>query len=272
MEALMKLLQIVAKLFVSPKKQEEEPPLEPVQPTSYRVTVTALEAREDEEEKENYIIAGTRKIPIKWDKVKLYTEPDGYKVEPSQYRKRTVGKPKMFVLHWDVCLSTKSMVKVLKNRGLSVQFAIDNDGTIYQLMDAKDIAWHARGVNSVSCGVEISNAFYIRYQKWYKKHGFGKRPVKVDTTVHGKKMTPHTGFYPVQLEALKALADAVSRAFNIPLKVPLDKNRNLIKGVHERVAKRKFRGIVGHYHVSTNKSDPASLDIKQLVEDVKNEY
>jgi hypothetical protein len=40
------------------------------------------------------------------------------------------------------------------------------------------IAWHAgsRTVNRKSVGVEISNAYYPKYQSWYKKNGFGERP------------------------------------------------------------------------------------------------
>ena len=53
--------------------------------------------------------------------------------------------PSFFVCHWDVCLSSKMCHRVLKQRGISVHFAIDNDGTIYQFMDMNDVAYHAGG-------------------------------------------------------------------------------------------------------------------------------
>ena len=95
-----------------------------------------------------------------------------------QTRKRNIS---MFVAHWDVCLNAKTCFKVLNKNGrsASIHFAIDNDGTIYQFLDMNDIAWHAshRTVNRKSVGVEISNAYYPKYQNWYKKNGFGERPM-----------------------------------------------------------------------------------------------
>ena len=62
-----------------------------------------------------------------------------------------------------------------------MHFLIDNDGTIYQMLDTQHIAWHAgipryEGGNKRGIGVEISNAYYPKYQEWYIKHGFGERP------------------------------------------------------------------------------------------------
>jgi N-acetylmuramoyl-L-alanine amidase len=221
---------------------------------------------------EKYIIVKNKKISIKWDKVVLYTDKNGYKIDNNNYRIRESGKPTMFVVHWDACLSTKSMVNVLKERGLSVQFGIDNDGTIYQLMDANNIAWHAKGVNSTSCGVEIANAVDMKFSEWYPKNGFEKRPIMKNVIVHNKEMQPHLGFYQIQIEALKALIDAVSRACNIPLAVPTDSSGKLIRGVDSRVIKGVYRGIVGHYHVTSNKTDPASLDFEKLIYDIRKDF
>ena len=94
----------------------------------------------------------------------------------------------MFVTHWDVCLSSKSCFNILKKRGISVHFCIDNDGAIYQLMDCNDIGFHAGNweVNTKSVGVEISNAYYPHYQDIYRRKGFGPRPFWRDAEVHGK--------------------------------------------------------------------------------------
>ena len=49
----------------------------------------------------------------------------------------------------------------------SLYFCIDNDGTIYQLLDTQHAAWQAgtRVTNLASVGVEISNAYYKKYNK-----------------------------------------------------------------------------------------------------------
>ena len=138
--------------------------------------------------------------------------------------KKVVEKrqPNNFVCHWDVCLNSKSCFKVLSQRGLSVHFLIDNDGTIYQLLDMNHIAYHAGGSkwNANSIGVEITNAYYPKHQSWYVKNGFGERPIWREKKVHGSYLEPFMGFYDVQLKALKALMKAVNEATGIPLEPP----------------------------------------------------
>ena len=42
----------------------------------------------------------------------------------------------------------------------------NDDGTIYQLLDTQHAAWHAGGRlwNHTGIGVEIANAYYLKYQ------------------------------------------------------------------------------------------------------------
>ena len=82
-------------------------------------------------------------------------------------KKKPQRDVKMFVNHWDVCLSSKSCERIMKKKGTSVHFCIDNDGTIYQLLDTQHAAWQAgtRVTNLASVGVEISNAYYKKYNK-----------------------------------------------------------------------------------------------------------
>ncbi|MCB1119857.1 MAG: N-acetylmuramoyl-L-alanine amidase, partial [Chlamydiia bacterium] len=63
-----------------------------------------------------------------------------------------------FVMHYDVCGFSQTCFKVLHdNRGLSVHFMLDIDGTIYQTLDLKERAWHATISNTRSIGVEIAH-------------------------------------------------------------------------------------------------------------------
>ncbi len=158
---------------------------------------------------------------------------------------------RMLVAHWDVCLSSGSCFNVLSKRGVSVHFGIDNDGTLYQWLDMDHVAWHAsdRDTNRCSVGVEISNAFYPKYQDWYVGHGFGERPLVEGAKVHGCTMKPHLGFYPAQMVTLGKLITALNHGLGIPLVTPD------VDGVVPSVGAGTFRGFVNHYHVLRGKID-----------------
>lgn len=209
-------------------------------------------------------------IPIDWGKVVLWSEEKGLKLNSKNYRpyfeKRKINS---FVNHWDVCLSSKSCAKVLNNRGLSVHFLIDNDGTIYQLCDINHMCYHAGSkVNKTSIGVEIANAYYPKYQSWYVKNGFGERPIISGETLHGSKMKDFTGFYPVQLKALQALWSSIHQGVGIPLDCPLDGAGETSKTVDSRCARGSFKGFISHYHITRKKIDCAGLDIKKLIKEI----
>ena len=132
-------------------------------------------------------------------------------------------------------------------------------------------AWHAGSerANRASVGVEISNAYYMKYQDWYVKNGFGERPIVDDAWVHGNKLDPFTGFYPEQLEAAKALWKAIHAATEIPYETPLSQFGKTSSRYVQDVTYGNFSGFVSHYHVSKRKIDCAGLDIKNLLEEIK---
>ena len=242
-------------------------------PVTFRRLVAHREAEEEYENNvtfepgEKAILYKGKKYPIKWDKVILPSDPNGLEHTSGfqeQKRKRNVS---MFVTHWDVCLNSRTCYKILQKRGISIHFAIDNDGTIYQFLDMNHIGWHAssRTINKKAVGVEIANAYYPKYQSWYKKNGFGERPMITDASVHGKQMKPFMDFYPVQKEALKALMEAVHSALGIPLETPEEQT------VSKEVRSGKFKGFVHHYHCIKSKIDCAGLDLKPILEEIKNE-
>ena len=141
----------------------------------------------------NIIVNGESHF-INWEKVVTFKDDQGWELPGHCYRESAAERtPTMFMAHWDVCLSSHSCYKVLLKRKLSVHFLIDNDGTIYQTMDTNHVAYHAgsRKVNNASIGVEISNAYYPKYQKNYILKGFGKRPLLEDSRVHGRTLEPH---------------------------------------------------------------------------------
>jgi len=215
---------------------------------------------EEQDDKEKFIVYNNVQTRIFWDKVVLWNQEKGQEASQgnySSYAGEKPRKPRFMVSHWDVCLSSSSCYRVLEQRGISVHFGIDNDGTIFQWLDMQHAAWHAGGKswNHHSVGVEVSDAYDLKYQSWYRKHAFGDRPIIEGARVHGKKLDPFLGFYEVQTEALAALWEAVSYACDIPLELP--KTDGVVDPECEE---GYFKGFCNHYQLTARKIDCAHLD------------
>ncbi len=247
-------------------------------PTTFRRLFTERSVNIDEYEPtdvrySNYIVYNGSFHPIKWDKVVLWSEQGGLAAKPGSHYDYT-GRPKrqirLFVNHWDVCLNSRDCQSILDSRGISVHFLIDNDGTIYQTLDMQHGGFHAGKdkVNRASVGVEISNAYYPQYQDWYVRNGYGERSMVEGATVHGATLDPFMDFYPVQIEALKALWVAIHDSTAVEYQAPLDSNGNTSTKYEQSVAYGNFAGFISHYHVSKQKIDCANLDLKTMIEEV----
>ena len=216
---------------------------------------------------EKFIVYNGKKFPIAWEKVILWDDYGGLKAKEGcfyDWSKRPARAPMQFVNHWDATLSSEACARIINKRGLSMHFLIDNDGTIYQMLDMQHVAWQAgsKSWNNAGIGVEISNAYYLKYQDWYKKNGFGERPVVV-SDVHGRPLGPHLDFYPVQLQALAALWAAVHDSVGIEMQVCES------KGVDEDCRQLNFNGFINHYNLTANKIDCSSLNMKEILEEAK---
>ena len=251
-------------------------------PTTYRRVWTERESRisefarpvKDTDKFSDVIVHNGNGFPINWDKVVLWDHPEGLSCKDGTYTSyagRPDRKPTFFVNHWDVCLSSSSCARVIEKRGISVHFCIDNDGTIYQLLDTQHAAWQAgkRDWNHRSIGVEISNAYYTKYQSWYEKNGYGPRPVRDDVRVHGRKLEKHLDFYPVQIQALEALMEAIHLAHDIPLESPVDDDGNTTSAIDRASEKGKFNGFVSHYHLTRRKIDCGGLNLQGILNKLK---
>jgi hypothetical protein len=247
-------------------------------PTTFRRLFTERSTNIDEYEPtdvrySNYIVYNGSFHPIKWDKVVLWSEQGGLAARPGSHYDYT-GRPKrqirLFVNHWDVCLNSRDCQSILDSRGISVHFLIDNDGTIYQTLDMQHGGFHAGKdkVNRASVGVEISNAYYPQYQDWYVRNGYGERSMVEGATVHGATLDPFMDFYPVQIEALKALWVSIHDSTGVEYEAPLDSSGNTSTKYEQSVAYGNFSGYISHYHVSKQKIDCANLDLKTMLEEV----
>jgi N-acetylmuramoyl-L-alanine amidase len=190
-----------------------------------------------------------------------------------------------FVLHYDVCGVSQTCYRVLLERKLSVHFLLDVDGTLYQTMDLSERAWHATKSNGRSIGVEIANLGAYPPGKgqilanWYtedadgpyltpparlgdggvRTEGFVARPVrwqKVVGQVQGETLEQYD-FTLEQYAALEKLAAGLARVFpQIAPEAPRGEDGAVANAVLEEEAWREFKGILGHYHVQKNKTDP----------------
>jgi len=248
-----------------------------VGPTTFRRALTKREADGIEPMEEvhtptvttDHIICNGEEVPIGCNTVTM-NEDGALELPPSSYQTSLnfERKPTMIVTHWDAALSAQSCFKILKKRKISSHFVIDNDGTIYQMVDTNNVAWHAKGVNDISIGIDFSNAYYAKYQKWYTKKGFGRRPILDDSVTHGRKHPPHLGYYPSQLDSYRELLRVLCKHYEIPLACPEDSHGNYKTGYHVDSAKGLFRGVVCHFNLSKRKIDCAGLKLGEIIKEL----
>jgi len=192
-----------------------------------------------------------------------------------------------FVLHYDVAGTSRTCFKVLQDgRGLSVHFMLDLDGTIYQTLDLKERAWHATTSNDRSVGIEIANMGAYRlneknpFDEWYQtntsggatltlpaRHGDGgirtpgfvghpARRELVHGNIQGTDLMQYD-FTPEQYQALIKLTAALCKVFpRIQCAHPTDASGQPITRKLPADELANYHGVLGHYHIQTNKTDP----------------
>jgi hypothetical protein len=191
-----------------------------------------------------------------------------------------------FVIHFDARGTSRRCFEILHDvRDLSVHFMLDLDGTVYQTLDVKEGAQHATIANGRSVGIEVANigAFPLNKSepllRWYQHDSAGRiRIMDPDDTLGGRNQPvpslrpirdePVTGmiqgqqlrqydFTPEQYEALARLAGTLCTIFpKIRCDYPRDSQGALIPRKLPDPELSNYQGILGHFHVQTNKVDP----------------
>lgn len=197
------------------------------------------------------------------------------------------GVVDQFVIHYDVAGTSKRCFQVLHDaRGLSVHFMLDLDGTVYQTLDLKEAAWHATIANGRSIGIEIANmgAYPVNgsdpFASWYKKGDDGHTRLVIpggpeqsgerDTSavlrpsrdepvvgeVQGQTLRQYD-LTPRQYDALVKLTATLCTVFpRITCDYPRDPSGRLVTRKLPDETLKGYHGLLGHYHVQTNKTDP----------------
>jgi N-acetyl-anhydromuramyl-L-alanine amidase AmpD len=192
-----------------------------------------------------------------------------------------------FVIHYDVCGIAKQCFNVLHDhRNLSVHFMLDLDGTIYQTLDLKERARHATISNDRSVGIEIANmgayppADTKALDEWYARDAQGKSYIKVpeklgDPQFQTKNFTARPAraervrgvvqgedlvqydLTPEQYAALIRLTATLAKVFpRIKLDYPRSADGTVLPHKLPDDELAKFHGVLGHFHIQTNKTDP----------------
>jgi N-acetylmuramoyl-L-alanine amidase len=192
-----------------------------------------------------------------------------------------------FVIHYDEAGISKYCFTILQDhRDLSVHFMLDVDGTIYQTLDVKERAWQATTSNDRSIGIEIANigAYAPDDAKplvqWYLRDadnqpyirvpaelgdprfrmpnftGRPARPVAVRGVIQGQTLEQYD-LTPQQYAALIRLTATLCQLFpKLTCDYPRDASGRLIPAKLPDDALAKYHGVLGHYHIQTNKIDP----------------
>jgi N-acetyl-anhydromuramyl-L-alanine amidase AmpD len=192
-----------------------------------------------------------------------------------------------FVIHYDAAGISKNCFKTLQDfRGLSVHFMLDVDGTIYQTLDVKERAAHATIANGRSIGIEVANLGAYPpgpskvLDEWYPRDAAGRpylkvpervgdpmiatkdfvgRPARAELirgTIQGHELVQYD-FTPEQYAALIKLTAALCKVFpKIACDYPRDAAGKLIRQKLPDDELKAYHGVLGHFHVQTNKVDP----------------
>jgi len=192
-----------------------------------------------------------------------------------------------FVIHYDAAGTSRECFAVLHDlRDLSVHFMLDLDGTIYQTLDAKERAWHATSSNTRSVGIEIANigayptSGRTPLGEWYSRQDdrgtrivipprFGDggirtpgfiarptRPLPLTGQIKGQRLVQYD-YTPEQYRALVHLTAALCQVFpKLRCDYPRDAAGRLIQAKLPAAQLNSYAGLLGHFHVQTNKVDP----------------
>ena len=223
---------------------------------------------------------GVRKLGGLATEIATQIEESGYDINLLRERVDQV------VLHYDVCGCSRQCFKVLHDiRGLSCHFLLDLDGTVYQTLDLVHRGRHATIANDRSIGIEIAHpgAYGDRedLRQWYRtpdgmdrivfdlksfiKSGtvqtpefvaYPSRPGVFDATINGRRVHQHD-FTEEQYRSLIHLLRTLREVFpKVEARVPYGSDGRILLDKLPDEEFQNFRGILGHFHVQTNKIDP----------------
>jgi hypothetical protein len=181
---------------------------------------------------------------------------------------------RQFVVHHDGCTSADMCFSVLQNeRGLSVHFLLDNDGTIYQTIDLGLMAYHASEWNIDSIGVEMCNRGDANaYPHVYDSGKFGPKRDLKPCTINGHKILAYD-YTQQQKDSFTALCRALQRLLpNLPAEFPQATPGVQHWGTIPKDQSMRFAGYIGHYHLWDQKWDPGPWEFETFCRKLRGSF
>jgi hypothetical protein len=176
---------------------------------------------------------------------------------------------KQFVIHHDGCMSAEMCFNVVQNeRGLSVHFLLDNDGTIYQTIDLGLMAYHAADWNLYSIGVELCNFGDAKQRPNYYDHVTvaDQKRAKEVVRINRNPLLAFT-YNDAQMKSFAALSRELLKLLpNLPAEYPQSSpgQQSWDTMADANQQRERYAGYVGHYHITAQKWDPGPFDFKQF--------
>jgi hypothetical protein len=180
---------------------------------------------------------------------------------------RRLDAVRQCVLHWvaaerDGESGASQIHRTLVSRGLSVEFAITNDGTIWQFVDPVERRCrHCSRVNPFSVGVEVSGVGWVRPGRPLLGATTLRR--QYEATIHGWK-TRFFDYLPAQQDAVNILACALTASLDIePIVMTEPWERRKTSDL------KAFSGYLGHFQAASlrvkyPKTDPGTAPLESL--------
>ena len=158
---------------------------------------------------------------------------------------------------------------VLQNeRGLSVHFLIDNDGTIYQTLDLGHAPFRPRSVNEISVGVELCQPRRReRRTRTTTSSGRHRSATKADCKINDNTILAYD-YTSAQYESMQLRsARRLARLFpNLPAELSAVERRRAERGTRSPYGSTfGYSGYLGHYHLTNQKWDPGPFDFKEFI-------
>lgn len=170
------------------------------------------------------------------------------------------------VLHTDLTPDSRAAFDVLLSKSLSDHFAIDWDGTIYQMLDVVWCAYHAGEANPRSIAVTLNNLMANLESKprapaWPKTHprraemggpGFERSESEV-MSINGA-LVRSWGYTPAQYRALGSLLRTLAAVFpRLGVGAPMVGDEVVPRVLDEP---EDQDGVLAHWHWSADRWDP----------------
>jgi N-acetyl-anhydromuramyl-L-alanine amidase AmpD len=165
---------------------------------------------------------------------------------------RLKSPPPFLVGHWSAGSGGATRIyHVLENRGLSVHFSMDQDGSIVQQAPLDGRCAHAGSRGNVGLGIEVSN-------RGLPPKGAKAPILTVPTIIRGRRVNV-IPFTADQEAKWVELAEWCAAKFGWPRQVP---NETRVLTMTEL---RRWRGCLEHLHISPRKIDSGGLLCAALV-------